>query len=225
MDVKKNIKADLESKKGIILQLSVIFILIILIFVFEWGFSSANHQKYNNKSNTVIELEMTPIITPEKPKPPLPKITENIEIIENNNQAEESDFRLDIEVEEYDLIDIDYNLIEPDEEPIIYEEVFIKTEIMPNFPGGRKALLKYIAKEIKYPEKAKENGIEGRVFIRFIVNKDGNIEDAYIIRGIDELIDKEALKVIENMPKWKPGMQSGKPVSVWYTVPITFRLN
>ena len=98
-------------------------------------------------------------------------------------------------------------------------------EEMPEFPGGQAALMSFIAKSIKYPVVAQENGIQGRVTCSFVVNKDGSIVDAEVIRGIDPSLDKEALRVINTMPKWKPGKQRGKPVRVKFTVPINFRLN
>lgn len=85
-------------------------------------------------------------------------------------------------------------------------------------------LLKYLAKSIKYPVIAQENGIQGRVICAFVVNRDGSIVDAEVLRGVDPSLDKEALRVINAMPKWKPGKQRGKPVRVKYTVPVTFRL-
>ena len=95
---------------------------------------------------------------------------------------------------------------------------------MPEFPGGQAELMSYIAKSIKYPVVAQENGIQGRVTCTFVVNKDGTIVDAQVVRGIDPALDKEALRVINSMPKWKPGKQRGKPVRVKFTLPVTFRL-
>ena len=95
---------------------------------------------------------------------------------------------------------------------------------MPKFPGGDAELLKFIAKSIKYPVIAQENGIQGRVICAFVVNRDGSVVDAEVLRGVDPSLDKEALRVIGTMPKWSPGKQRGKPVRVKYTVPITFRL-
>ena len=85
-------------------------------------------------------------------------------------------------------------------------------------------MLQYLAKSIKYPIIAQENGIQGRVSCAFVVNKDGSIVDAEVVRGVDPSLDKEALRVINSMPKWSPGKQRGKPVRVKYTVPVTFRL-
>ena len=110
---------------------------------------------------------------------------------------------------------------EEPEEQTIFEVV----EQMPEFPnGGMAGLMQFLSKNIKYPTIAQENGTQGRVTVQFVVNKDGSIVDAKVIRGVDPYLDKEALRVIGTMPKWKPGMQRGKPVRVKYTVPVMFRL-
>jgi periplasmic protein TonB len=110
------------------------------------------------------------------------------------------------------------------QEPV-EEEVFLIVEQMPEFPGGETALRTYIAKNIKYPATAQEMGIQGKVYVTFIVDSNGNVTKATIARGIDASLDKEALRVINTLPKWTPGKQRGKPVSVSYTVPINFTLN
>ena len=98
-------------------------------------------------------------------------------------------------------------------------------ESMPEFPGGQQALFKYLAENVKYPVIAQENGIQGRVICQFVVNKDGSIVDVVAVRSSGEpSLDKEAIRVIQSMPKWKPGKQRGKPVRVKYTVPVNFRL-
>ena len=96
---------------------------------------------------------------------------------------------------------------------------------MPEFPGGQAELMKYLASNVKYPVIAQENGIQGRVICQFVVNKDGSIVDVEVVRsGGDPSLDKEAVRVIKSMPKWKPGKQRGKAVRVKYTVPVLFRL-
>jgi len=102
---------------------------------------------------------------------------------------------------------------------------FTTVEEMPSFPGGEKALMDYISENLKYPTVAQEAGIQGRVIIRFVVDNDGSISNVNILRGIDPACDNEAVRVVEAMPKWKPGKQRGKPVSVYFTLPIVFRLN
>jgi periplasmic protein TonB len=97
-------------------------------------------------------------------------------------------------------------------------------EEMPEFPGGEAALRNHIAKSIKYPQSAQENGIQGRVYVQFIVSADGSVRNATIARGVDPVLDQEALRVVRNLPIWIPGKQRGKTVDVSYTVPINFML-
>ena len=111
---------------------------------------------------------------------------------------------------------------EEEEEEI--EQIFLVVEEQPEFPGGMAKLMKYFSDNVRYPVVAAENGIQGRVICQFTVWRDGSIRDIVVVRGVDKSLDKEAVRLIENMPKWKPGKQRGKPVRVKYTVPVNFRL-
>lgn len=101
--------------------------------------------------------------------------------------------------------------------------LFISSGNEPDFPGGQKELLSFLSSQYQVPTKAIESKIQGRVIVQFVVNKDGSISNAKVVRSVDPDLDKEALRVINSMPQWKPGMQKGEPVSVKYTVPIVFR--
>lgn len=105
-----------------------------------------------------------------------------------------------------------------------YEEnpIYIIVENMPRFPGGEEALSKYITETIKYPSEAYEAGIHGRVYVKFIIDTAGKVKDPEIIRSVHHLLDEEALRVVGSMPDWQPGTQRGKPVNVYYTVPVNF---
>jgi TonB family protein len=104
------------------------------------------------------------------------------------------------------------------------DQVFNVVEEMPEFPGGESALRKYIGSVVDYPASAKEKGIQGKVYISFVVSSDGTVKDARVVRGVDPALDKEALRVVNSLPRWFPGKQKGLPVSVAYTVPINFVL-
>lgn len=115
--------------------------------------------------------------------------------------------------------------VQEEVEEEVKEEVFIIVEEMPEFlDGGEAGLRAWIAKAIEYPVIAQENGIQGKVYVTFVVDKDGSISEAKVVRGVDPSLDKEALRVVNALPKWKPGKQRGKPVRVSYTVPISFVL-
>ena len=95
---------------------------------------------------------------------------------------------------------------------------------MPQYPGGPSALFEYLAQNIKYPSVAEENGVQGRVLVTFVVERDGTITDVRVVKSVDPSLDKEAQRVVNSMPRWIPGKQNGSPVRVKYTVPVTFKL-
>lgn len=103
--------------------------------------------------------------------------------------------------------------------------VFDVVEVMPQYPGGPIAMLKYLMENIKYPEQAMKEGIQGRVTVRFIVEKDGSISDVRPVLSVHPLLNKEAVRVVKSMPKWSPGKHNGKPVRVRFNVPVMFKLN
>lgn len=106
----------------------------------------------------------------------------------------------------------------------VEEKVYDVVEEMPQFPGGPSALFEYLSNNLQYPVVAEENGVQGRVIVTFIVEKDGSISNAKVVKVVDPSLDKEAIRLVESMPNWIPGKQNGEPVRVKYTVPVTFRL-
>lgn len=106
----------------------------------------------------------------------------------------------------------------------VEEKVYDVVEEMPQFPGGPSALFEYLFNNLQYPVVAEENGVQGRVIVTFIVEKDGSISNAKVVKAVDPSLDKEAIRLVESMPNWIPGKQNGEPVRVKYTVPVTFRL-
>lgn len=133
----------------------------------------------------------------------------------NLSDAKASD-NPDIRVESFDV---------DKEEKINPDSIYYVTEISPEFPGGRQAFLDYLKANVNYPAQCREAEIQGRVLITFVVQKDGSIKNASVLKSVHPLLDAEALRVISAMPNWKPGMEHGTSVSVQYTVPVNFRLN
>lgn len=231
MEVKKSPKADLEGKKSTWLLIGYVIVLAFMFVAFEW---SERDKKVNMEQQVVevtFEEEIMPITeTPPDPTTPpqpveAPKVAELLEIVDDAQEVEES---TDILTEDnIPTAPVNMNVVPVqvvEEEPV-EQEIFEVVENMPEFPGGNAALMQYLAKNINYPTIAQENGTQGRVIIQFVVNQDGSIVDAKVARSVDPYLDKEALRVINAMPKWKPGMQRGKPVRVKFTVPVMFRLN
>jgi protein TonB len=144
-----------------------------------------------------------------------------------DDASELDDPNLDIFNTEITDEGIDVNaLINNRGDEIDKEEIFEihRVDEMPEFPGGMGALISYLGKTVDYPVIAQENGIQGKVYVAFVINSDGQVSDAKVIRGVDGSLDKEALRVVNGMPKWKPGKQSGRAVRVSFNVPISFVL-
>ena len=228
MEIKKSERADLEKGKGTSLLIGFVMALAVMFVALEWTQREVedNSEIYSARDVSLNE-EMVPITLPEKKTVPPPPAAvtkaDIIEIVEDDADIEE-DIMASTEdnVEWVDLDEIDYVEVEPEEEE---EEIFMVVEDQPEFPGGTAALLEYLRKNIKYPAICRENNIQGRVLVTFIVNKDGAIVEPEVVKSVNPSLDKEALRVIAGMPKWKPGSQRGKPVRVKYTVPVNFRLN
>ncbi len=128
------------------------------------------------------------------------------------------------EVKNTEVVEVQQNVKEEVQEAEPEEVPFVVVEEMPSFPGGDAALLKYIGEHTNYPEVAKENNIQGRVIVRFCVTAKGGVSQVSVLKGVDPELDKEAMRVVTTLPAFKPGKQGGKPVPVWYMVPITFTL-
>ena len=120
--------------------------------------------------------------------------------------------------------DIAVNTNESEEKKEVANKVFDVVEQMPSFPGGNEALMKFLSENVKYPVVAQENGVQGRVVVSFVVERDGSITDGKVVRSVDPSLDKEATRVVKSMPNWIPGKQNGAAVRVKYNVPVSFRL-
>ena len=227
MEVKKAPVADLEGKKTTWLLVGYIFILAIMFVAFEWT------RRDVIETGEIIEVaminfeeEIIPITMQEKPVAPVPveakQISEIIEIVEDDAEIEETIIASDEDMGEVvEITNIENVVVE---EPEKEEEIFQVVENMPEFPGGIQELMKLLQKNLKYPAISAENGVQGRVIVQFVVNTDGSIVDPVVIRSVDPYLDKEAIRVVSVMPKWKPGEQRGKKVRVKYTLPVQFRL-
>lgn len=226
MELKKNPKADLRRYSGLFLEVGFIVALGVVLGAFSYTVHEKNTAGFGELEDVVAEEEIIPItrqqeITP-PPPPEVPKVAEVINIVEDDVEIDDELDIADVEADQ----DTEVEIVQmQEEEEVEEEEVFYIVENMPEFPGGDVALRTYIAQNVKYPEIAKENGLSGKVFVQFVINQKGEVQDVKIARGVDPALDKEAIRVVQNLPKWKPGSQRGKPVKVSYTVPINFQLN
>jgi len=223
MVTKKSKNADLRRKRGVFFNIGLVIALAFTLLSFEWDTSTfIESEMYHDDGEAFIDEQMINVPL-KKPEPPKPKIVKQFiikEVPDDKVIEEEPDINIEVdpsdEVEEY--IEID----EPvDDSPV--ESCMV--EVQAQFPGGLKNLYSFIKKNIKYPEQARDIGITGRVYVKFIVDKSGNIINPEILRSPDVLLSNEALRIVKMFPKWNPAIQNLVPVSTYYTIPINFKLN
>ena len=206
---------------GLVMALGIMYI------AFEWSQNEITVYEEALQGPVEIDEEMVEVTfreeTPPPPPPPQPEtvLSDIIDIQDNEAEVETTDFNSEDDADA--RVEIQAPIAPPEEEE---EEqvIHIRVEKMPEFPGGQDALNRFLVRNIKYPLLAQENGIQGRVVCQFVVNSDGSIVDISVVRGVEESLDKEAIRVIKSMPKWTPGRQGGKSVRVKYTLPIRFKL-
>ena len=224
MEIKKNPHADLRKKTGLFLNIGLVISLSLVLFAFEYKSFDNNSLFELTAVNDDFE-EMTEI-PPTEQLPPPPKVQqpELIEVPDEEEIEDEIDVDLDIEMTDETEIDALLELEEPTDE---FDEnaTFLFVEHQPTFDGGYAAFYKYVNRKLKYPSQARRMGIEGKVFMSFVIDRDGNITNVKVTRGIGAGCDEAAIKAVQSAPKWNPGKQRGIPVKVSMSLPITFKLN
>jgi len=237
MEVKKSKKADLEGSKSTGLLIGYIVALATMFACFEY--TTREYEETDvvyATTSFVSEEEVVPITQPiftAAPPPPAdaPQVAEILDIVDNNTDIVEEKIETSESTTEAisgPVSHVSGPVMTGPPAPVQEEsdegEIFEVVEQNPSFPGGDKALMAWLQKNLKYPASAQENNIQGRVLVQFVVNKDGSIVEPKIIRPVDAALDKEAMRVVSAMPKWTPGKQRGKNVRVRFTLPVTFRL-
>ena len=226
MEIKKTKRADVAKERGTSLMIGLVISLSIMFVALEWTQKDDVLAAEPYPIVSFVPEDMIPITLPEKKTvPPPPTAIAKADIIEivKDDADVDDDIMASIEdnQEWFDPQEYEYVVVEPEPEP---DEIFFVAEDQPEFPGGDAALMEYLRKNIKYPAICRENNIQGRVIVTFIVNKDGTITEPEVVKSVNPSLDKEALRVISQMPNWKPGYQRGKPVRVKFTVPVNFQL-
>jgi len=225
MELKKNPKANLDKSRSIFFLIGMLISLASVLFAFNYATETSQIENLGRLDETYIDNDIVPVVRTEKveeikPPTPKPEIVE-LEIVENDKVIKDEVEVFDAGANEDDKIE--FVQITPKEEEE-EEPILIIASTPPSFPGGDAGLRKFIYSNVKYPNAARETGIEGKIYVRFCVTKTGKVEKISIIRGVDPLLDKEALRVVNLLPKWTPGENAGKKVNVWYTLPISFKL-
>lgn len=235
MEIKKSLSADLEGKKGTGLLMGFVLALSAMFVAFEW----TQHDKKIIETEPVftaaIEEDMIPITQQQEiaapPPAAAPKIAEILNIVDNETELVEEEVETSEEVNQAIVTTpgtgtttVATGPVGPVVEEVDENQIYDIVEENPRFPGGEEACMKWLSDNIKYPPICVEQGIQGRVYAQFVVNKDGSIVDIKIVRSPDPYLSKEAERVLKMMPKWSPGKQRGKPVRVKFSLPVMFRL-
>lgn len=224
MKTKKTKKADLENKRPLFFTIGLMISLSIVLLAFEWKSPVEKVEVFNPLNIEAPVEEMMPITKEEEKKEVIPPKREIIDfelVTDETDIKEELDF-FESEIGKNEPVDIQVFIpktVEKEEDVPVW---FV--DEMPEFPGGMASLLNFINSSIKYPVVAQENGIHGKVIITFVIDKSGEVNNVKVFRGIDPSLDAEALRVVKNLPTWKPGKQNGRAVKVNYNVPINFVL-
>lgn len=229
MEIKKTPKADLENKKALFMEIGLAVVLLVVLVAFEWSSSEKQEVMDLTGQQQVIEEEIIPITQEQQQAPPempkTPVLSDIIDIVDDDVEVAddlfvdtEDDASLGVEIMEYHT--------EVVEEEVEEEAIpFAFVEEKPKFQGGdANTFSKWVNSKLVYPEIAKENGIQGRVTLQFTVNTDGSVSNVIVLRGVDSSLDKEAVRIVSQSPKWTPGRQRERPVKVTYTFPVIFRL-
>ncbi len=229
MEQKKNPKVDLNRKSGLFFNIGLILSLALVITAFEWKFyddlETIDLGSLEDEETEILDI---PITEMPPPPPPVLQQPEIIEVPEEEEIEEQIEMELDVEIEEETVPDVPVKIDAPPPPPPKEEkedEIFLIVENQPEPQGGMEAFYKYVGKNINYPKQARRMGVEGRVFVQFVVDKDGSLNDIKVIKGIGSGCDEEAIRVLKEAPNWKPGKQRGRPVKVRMSIPIFFKLN
>lgn len=225
---KKTDKGNLENKRTLFLLLGFVVVLGLVYAGFELfasedkapGFSISDDDFIEVKDEDVIATDQTP---PPPPEPQQQQQAVVLNIVEDNIKVS-TDFDFGQDVFEDDVVEELDDVVEVVEDESETAPPVYFTEEMPEYPGGMEALNSFLSKEIQYPEVARNNGITGTVLVEFVVERDGRVSNAKVKVPLYPDCDKEAVRGIMAMPKWKPGKNMGKPVRCFYQVPVTFRM-
>ena len=228
MEAKKSPKADLENKKTLFLQIGFVIALVLCLLAFNWTTGQKNDSVFEGMTEQAIEEEQIPVteeIPPEQAPPPEVTVTDLFEIVQDDVVLTDEVSFDDDETTEDKVVEIYAPVSLQAEEEATEEEVFVIVEDMPKFKGGDiNKFREWVQKRVRYPEIASENGIQGRVYITFVVETSGLVSSVSVTRSVDALLDEAAKEAVEASPKWEPGMQRGRPVRVRYSIPIIFQI-
>ena len=225
MELKKSPKADLQNKRGLLLEIGLVVALLLVIAAFSYTPTEYRIEKMETAA-VAIEEEITEITRQDQKPPEPPKkteitvITDILDIVTNDTKIttdiDFAEFSEDIEIVQQVAVQ---------EEVIEEDQPFVKVEQMPSFQGGDLMTFRnWVQSKVRYPQIAQENGISGRVLMSFVIEKDGTLTNIQVLQAPDRSLSDEAMRVLKQSPKWKPGKQRNQTVRVKYTLPVDFRI-
>lgn len=228
MILKKTENANMENKRTIFLEVGLVIAMLFVLLAFNWKTYDRQLIQIYQKSGDNTLIEMVPITVqkqPELPKVPKPTVVYTINIVDDETLVDE-DYVINADIDPTDSVPVYTPMpaMKDEEEDNTQEEIFKVVESMPVFPGGEKALYAFLQNNMTYPAMAKEAAISGKVYVTFVVEKDGSITEVRLLRGIGGGCDEEALRVVKNMPDWTPGRQRNIPVRVQFILDVKFTL-
>ena len=223
MEAKKTDQADLTKKTTFFFSIGLMVTMSLIVTAFEWkNYDDSIVDLMGKNTNSFEEtMEVPPT---EQPPPPAPTIQQP-QVIEVPDEEEiKDDIKVNLDVEVTDETKVEEIVVQAEQPKEETDEIFNVVEESAAPKGGMQAFYKYVGEKIKYPAQARRMGIEGRVFVEFVINKDGSLSDVRSIKGIGAGCDEEAVRIIQSAPAWSPGKQRGKAVKQRYTLPIIFKL-
>jgi protein TonB len=224
MEPKKNESADLNKKSGLFFNIGLVVSLLVIITAFEWkNYDDSDIKDLGALDAITEEVIDIPLTVQPPPPPPVLQQPEIIEVPDEKEIIQNIEVNLDVEVNENTAVQEVVAVGDVEEEEI--EEIFQIAETQPTPEGGMPKFYEYIQKNLTYPEQARRMGIEGKVFVEFIVDKSGKLTEVKALKGIGAGCDEEAVRVVKNAPNWSPGKQRGRAVKVKMVVPIFFKMS
>lgn len=225
MEIKKSPKADLKNKRGLLLEVGLVISLLLVIVAFSYTPKEKRIEK--------VDLQVAPVeeqiveITRQDQKPPEPPRKVEVKVIADLLQVVTNDTKITTEVD-FTEFDEDVEVVQtvPVEEEVVEEDQpFLIAETMPSFQGGDlNTFRNWVQQNVKFPQIALENGIQGRVVLSFVIEKDGRLTNIQVLQTPDRSLSEEAIRVLSKSPKWSPGKQRNQVVRVKYTLPVDFRV-
>ena len=223
MEAKKSENADLTKKSTFFFSIGLTITMALVLMAFEWT-DSTDQSTLDLGKNTNTFEETMEVPPTEQPPPPAPVIQQP-QVVEVPDEEEiKDDIKVNLDVEVTDETKVEEIVVQAEQPKEETDEIFTVVEESATPKGGMQAFYKYVGEKIKYPAQARRMGIEGRVFVEFVINKDGTLSDVRAIKGIGAGCDEEAVRIVQSSPAWNPGKQRGKAVKQRYTLPIIFKL-